>query len=175
MANEDYSALLKRIRDLERRMERTGTIDRARPIVARAETATALSIANAAAVIVQYDTKTFDPIGMITTGAAWKLTAPIAGYYHIRAAASLQSTTTWALGEAADIRLFKNGAQVSVLDRDDEMNSAATAQIKGLYGSDVIELAAGDYIDVRMVQNSGGALTLHPFAVVNYISIFKIN
>jgi hypothetical protein len=172
---DDYSALLKRLRDLERRMERTGTIDRARPIVARAETATALNIPNNTLTIVQYDTITFDPLSLITTGAAWKFTAPIAGYYFVRAAAAIQSTLTWAAGEAGDIRLYKNGAMYSALDRNDEMASGAVAQIKTLYGGDVVELAAGGTIDVRMVQSSGGALTLHPFAVQNYISIQRIN
>lgn len=172
MSDDD---LLRRLRKLEAQASKTSTADKARPITARYVTAAAPSIANGSAVIVQYDTVDYDPYSLVTTGAAWKFTAPLAGYYHIHAAATFALSTTWALGEVADIRIFKNGTQVSILDRDDEMNSAATAQQKTVAGGDTIYLAATDYVDIRIVQFSGAPLALHNIAVYNYVSIFKVN
>jgi hypothetical protein len=171
----NYDDLLRRLRKLEAQASKTSTADKARPIVARYTTASGASIANGAAVIMQYDTADFDPYALVTTGAAWKFTAPLTGYYRVSAMATFAATTAWALAEDATLRLFKSGAWISVLDRDDEMNSAATAQIKVVAGTDLVSLTAGEYIDVRIVQNSGGPLALYAFAVHNYIAIEKIN
>lgn len=173
---DSMTSLIRRIHDLEDRINRTGTIDRSRAVVARAEAAAGQSIPTGfTPTIVDFGTVTFDPDAQITTGAAWKFTATLPGYYHVSAAVAFTSTTTWALGEIGDIRLYRDGSVVSVLDRKDDMNSSVTAQIKYLSGSDLIYLAAGQYVDIRAVQTSGAALALQASAANNYVSIFKVN
>jgi hypothetical protein len=165
----------QRVQALELELERLRVISVPRAVVARCETAAGQSIPNGAATIIDYGTVSFDPDSHVTTGASWRFTAKLAGYYRITAAACFNGSTTWALGEVGDLRLFKNGAEVSKLDRDDEMNSGVTSQFKFLAGSDLVVLAVDDYIDVRLFQNSGGALPLFTNATFNYVAINRIS
>jgi len=164
----------RRLADLERRAEhdrvQSGTSS---VIVARAATAAAQSIANATTTIIDYGTVTFDPQTRITTGAAWKFTAALAGYYAVNASILLSPTATWAAGETGNLRLYKNGAFVSQLDRKDNF-SGATAQLMSLHGSDLIFLVAGDSINIRVLQDTGGALALHTDAAFNYVTIARV-
>jgi len=165
---------LRRLADLERRTEhdrvQSGT---SAVIAARAATGSGQSIANATFTIVDYGTVTFDTHARITTGAAWKFTAALAGYYQVHASILFALTATWAASEAGVVFLYKNGTLVSALDRKDNF-SGATAQHMYLHGSDVTVLAVNDFIDMRVFQNSGAALALHPDGAYNYVSIARV-
>ncbi len=146
-----------------------------RPVVARAATATAQSIPNTTPTIVDYNIVTFDADSHLTTGAAWRFTAKVAGYYQVNAAILFAATTTWALVEWGNLALYKNAVYYSNFERADGMDSSAAGLFKCLRGSDVVQLAVGDSIDVRASHISGGALTLFNGAVFNYVSIAKVN
>jgi hypothetical protein len=81
-----------------------------------------------------YDVKLYDSHNAVTTGAAWKFTAPVSGKYSLKGFAG----TT---GSLVYIMLYKNGSAYAVLSYP---NSAGLAN----FAYD-IQLNAGDYIDIR--------------------------
>ena len=93
-----------------------------------------------------FDTKVFDYTGSVTTGAAWKFTAPVAGLY------SMVVYTNGA-GLPDYIRLYKNGVFNNTLGFG-PTNSISTLPCS-------IKLNAGDYIDFRAATSltaNGGTL-----------------
>ena len=83
---------------------------------------------------INFSSKQFDSHGAVTTGAAWRFTAPIAGTYNVSAFAY---TTSISL----TYNLYKNGVLYTEIA---EHLPGAVAT-----GSLLIQLIAGDYVDVR--------------------------
>ena len=100
-----------------------------------------------------FQLKKIDTAGLVTTGAAWKFTAPEAGVYHV--SAGLQ------LGGADSVYVYKNGTQHAFI----LYTSGNFGQ-----GSVDVELNAGDYIDLRpgSAQTSSGSDT-------SFVSIHKLS
>jgi hypothetical protein len=148
-----------------------------RPILfaARYSTAAGQSINSGGAsdTVINFGTMTYDHGGRVTTGAAWVYTCDSAGIYSVTSRILYASSTGWVAGEAASLLLYRNGTVYSSLDRFDGLN-AATGMFMPLRGSDGIELAVGDTINIRTFQNSGAALALHNAAAFNYVAIAKI-
>jgi len=142
-------------------------------VAARYTTNAAQSIPNNTLTIINFEDITFDTHTAVTIGAAWKFTCPTgqAGYYRISAYILFAASDTWAAGELVSIYLYKNGARVSTLYY--VVAESATNMYREASGSDVVLLAAGDYIDIRGVQVSGGALALNADGVYNYVAITK--
>ena len=133
------------------------------------KTAVNQSVANTTFTIVNFGTKEDDSHDSVTTGASWKFTAPIAGRYDVSAKILFNGATSAATGSYL-LMLYKNGSQVAELAR---VNGTGGLNFFGPNGSRIINLNAGDYIDVRAFQDSGGARTLYPFIEYNHISIIK--
>jgi hypothetical protein len=107
---------------------------------------------NAAMAIVDFEDKVYDSDNAVTTGASWKFTAPSAGYYHVDAYVSFVYSAGWDIGETAKVELYKNNSffcYLAYIDWDG-----------ALTGSVTLSLGAGDYIDVRVYQHSGGSVNL---------------
>ena len=142
----------------------------ARLMLARYKTAAAQSIPSATFTIVDFGTKDFDTHGAVTTGAAWKFTAISSGYFrigtHIRVSTSLNAVNFAA-------RIYKNGVAGPALADNTTDNSASGRG--DITGSTIVELVAGDYVDIRVIQNSGGAVTLLSDADYVYIDIEKLS
>lgn len=108
-----------------------------------------------------FDTKIYDTVGAVTTGASWKFTAPIAGKYSVRITVDQGSATN------GTIKLYKNSTADTVL-------LSLTGGASGVFfsGSTDISLLAGDFIDTR----PGGTSTINggtaPF--LSTISIARI-
>lgn len=131
------------------------------------------SIPNLTNTIVDFEDKVQDTHNAVTTGAAWKFTAPEAGYYQVNGVVLFTATATWADGEEARFELVVNGATEVFLDYQDHHGSAS-----GIYmligGGGLVYLDANDYLDIRVYQASGAALTLHADAHHNRISVVKV-
>lgn len=91
---------------------------------------------------VQWNTRDFDTHNAVTTGSAWKFTAPVSGIYRI--SASFANAT----GTVA-VQVFKNGVNANA-----QLFSANTSFVEG--GSTTLRLNSGDYIDVR----TGSSVTI---------------
>lgn len=92
---------------------------------------------------INYDTKDFDTHNAVTVGAAWKFTAPRAGFYNF------QPVTSYSSGTNGYIRIWKNGVAVNYL--------YSSGNVTGFpnfgSGSILLSLKAGDYVDIRPDQN----------------------
>lgn len=103
-----------------------------RVIAARYAIAGAVSLSTTQPV--DYSTKIFDTSGSVTTGASWKFTAPVTGYYRVSTALAMGTST-------CTLVVYKNGSLNAFL------GSSTTTTYGG--GSATVQLNAGDYIDVR--------------------------
>ena len=143
------------------------------PLAARYQTAAAQSIPGANFTIVDFGTLVYDTHNAVTVGAAWKFTAPVAGYYFVSAAILFAATTTWSDTDYGSLILYVNNAASSYLDRKDSYGSASSVYMR-LGGSTVVLLAAASYLDIRLYQVSGGALALLNDDGYNQISIARV-
>lgn len=117
-----------------------------------------LAIANTTVTIVRFDNVIYDPGSDVTEGAAWKYTAPTTGYYLVTAAVLFESNAGWAVNEYAYLAVFIDGTVSKYLDRN-YMEAAGTYSVF-LCGSAVVPMTAAHYLDVRVYQNSGGAINI---------------
>lgn len=137
------------------------------------ETSTAQSIPNAAYTIVNFNTLNFAThTGLITIGASWRFTAAEEGTYRVSSMVTFNPTATWADNEQAALAIYKNGADFARLDFKDNMPS--TASYMSLNGTLTLKLAANDYIDIRVYQATGTALSLLNDANFNIVNIERI-
>jgi len=117
----------------------------------------ATSCANATATIIDFDTQDYDTDSAVTTGGSWKLTVPAdhAGKYLITATVRMASAA-WLHDEYIQMKLYKNNAYAYLMG----MTTATDNQtvVLSVTGFAIIDLAATDYIDVRIEQNTGGAV-----------------
>lgn len=127
-------------------------------VAARYTTTAGASISNTTTTIIDFDTISFDTHNAVTTGASWKFTAPVSGKYHVGAQAWFASGS-WSAGTTMRIMLYKNGVLASYIDAHHV--DAALSSERAISGSDTIDLNNGDYIDIRVYQNSGGARSLN--------------
>lgn len=137
-------------------------------ITARYSTNAGQSISNNSVTIVDYEDVTFDDHGCVTTGVAWKFTCPRSGKVKVSAKASFASNAGWAVGETAYLAIFKTGVEYS----RGPFDSPVTATIVvNLAVDDEISVLAGDTIDIRIFQLSGGTIALDSTAVKNTVNI----
>ncbi len=129
-------------------------------------------IATATNTIIDFEDQSFDTNSAVTTGASWKFTAPATGYYQVNCMIMFANSSAWAAAELAKLEIFKNGTLWSVLWRN---NQQSTTEVYVMArGSDIVQLNATDYIDIRVYQNTGGNLALYTNAENNYVSIAKL-
>lgn len=137
-------------------------------ITARYSTNAGQSISNNTVTIIDFEDKSYDDHGCVTTGASWKFTCPRAGRVRVNARATLASNAGWAVGETAYLSIFKTAAEYSRGPYD----SPVTATIVvNLAVEDEVDVVAGDTIDIRIFQLSGGSIALDSTSVKNIVSI----
>ena len=164
----------KKINELDRRLERASVMETpVHTVVARYTTNAGQSFTSGALTIVDFEDMTFDTDSAVTTGAAWKFTCPTgkAGKYHVDAMIQFGSSATWAAGETLVLYIYKGGVQYSVIYYD--VFQSATTTLRMAPGSDIVNLADGEYFDIRAVQSSGGALALNANGVYNHVAISR--
>lgn len=103
--------------------------------------------------IINYATRVFDSHNAFTTGASSRFTAPVSGTYAVNAGVGLDTPGASILTR---LLIFKNngGSPISFTQR------ATTAAGESAYMtiSDLVYLAAGDFVDIR-ASNSNGSTT----------------
>lgn len=134
----------------------------------RYKTAVGQSIPDSTITIVDYDTKDWDSHASVTTGVNWKWISPIAQKVFVKAELCFNSSAGWSTSEYSEIRIYKNGSSVSAKILWAKGNASETIQMSI---ADTVSVNSGDYIDIRIYQNSGGALTLVADNAYNFITI----
>lgn len=143
-----------------------------RTIASRYATNAGQSIENgAAAAIINFEDPIYDPFGCVTVGAAWKWTSPGVGIVTVKAMVLFEGTATWTQAEDATLYIYKNGSTYSAIARKDSISNSLGNQYMDLVGSDDVAVVTGDYLDIRIVQHSGGALALYNSTHFNHVSI----
>lgn len=135
-------------------------------------TAAGQSIPNASVTIINFDTKETDSHNSVTTGASWKFTAPMSGKYLISSITQYASAT-YNNGTIFQSDLYKNGVVVANLGYF-VMPNVTTNLRPYLSGSRIVQLLAGEYIDIRTFQNNGGASVLLNSSQYNHLSITRV-
>jgi len=155
------------------RVSGPSTIAASETISALYTTAAGQSIPNNSETVIDFGTKDFDSHGVVTTGGSWKFTAPASGIYEISAMVEFNTGGGWAVAEEAYLTLAKNGGGVARL-AGYIANTAHSTYVALSASPRQIKLLAGDYIDLRVYQNSGASLALLNAAATNWISIKRI-
>lgn len=140
--------------------------------IARYTTNAAQSIDNAGSgEVIDFEDKVFDTKNNVTTGASWKFTASEAGYYRVSATVLLNNGGGWAATEAASISIRRSG---TIYSRADAYQTATHSTYVTCHVDDVVYLENGQYVDILIYQNSGGAITLFNSNDYNYVSIEQV-
>ena len=126
----------------------------------------------AAAVVIDFEDKTFDTKSEVTTGASWKFTAKESGYYRVKAQLMLDSTAGWAAGEWLDMYIRKNGTNYTNFTKYFE---AAVTGYALCTIEDVVQLNSGEYIDIAAAQNNGANISLYSAqSIQNFVNVEQI-
>lgn len=137
----------------------------------RYTTAAAPTLALSATTIVNFATQDYDGVsGCVTTGAAWKFTVPTrkAGRYIVSAMITPNAAMAATAGSALSV--FKSGVEVARLWKW----SVAAANNGSIGGHTILNLAAGEYVDIRFINATASNVVLTASALENYVSITKL-
>lgn len=111
------------------------------------------SINNATYTAITFDSENFDTDGFhstVTNTSRITIPAGLGGKYLITFTAGYAASATGIRGSA----LYKNGSQTHIMFQV----SASSAADHFFAGSQIMNLTAGDYVEIFLYQNSGGAL-----------------
>ncbi len=129
------------------------------------------SIASADYYIINYEDLVYDTASAVSVGPSWNFTAPVTGYYLVQASALLASAA-WDAGEFAALKLYYDNAAGPFLDL--KYAQAAGTRLVFLNGSCVYYAVAAKDIDIRIYQNSGGAIALGSDSNATHVSISRL-
>lgn len=132
-----------------------------RVVAARAWSSSGETLGANAVKQINFDTKQIDSHSAITTGAdAWKFSAPVQGFYRVTSRIRVSNATMDASGGGIETRIYKNGSFYSILGSFlNPTTSSISSRYDGAGGSDIVQLNAGEYIDIRC-YNSNAATTM---------------
>jgi hypothetical protein len=135
----------------------------------RSQNASAQSIPNNASTVVTGWTNVFDRTAAFNA-ATGVFTAPVAGQYLVSAKVQF-NTAAWTLAQFVRVSIRQN----AVIQENGELAAQATASFPMMVqAASLINCAAGDTIDIAVLQNQGGAVALTAVAVNNSVSIVQV-
>lgn len=139
------------------RLSGPATIAASETVAARYTTTAGQSIPSATNTIIDFGTKDFDTHGAVTTGAAWKFTTPVSGKYSV-IAKILYASATFTVSQRTEIDILKNGSIISLGDY--QVNQATTTRLVINNGNSIINLLAGDTVQINAIHSEATARTL---------------
>lgn len=141
-------------------------------IAARYSTTAGQSITTGTPTIIDYGVKVLDTHGCVTTGASWKFTAQIQGLYRVSNNWNY-AQGTYSATSSAYAQVYKNGTAYARLGMHRTEAGGANGNPSGS-GSTIVQLNAGDFIDVRQFQDHGSTKNLDTVTTTNYVDIERI-
>lgn len=105
----------------------------------------------------------------VTTGAAWKFTAPRAGDFEVSGLVTF--TNAIAANTLVASAIFQNGANSGITS---QRNTGNAANFNSVGGSTIMRLAAGDYIDFEAYNGDAVNRALTATATDNWIKIREL-
>lgn len=136
-----------------------------RVVAAKVIRSTTQSISPATTTKIQYNTTSFDSHAAFDVISNNRYTALFSGFFKVYAELRWDASMT----AASDVQLllYKNGVQVSILDRQ-----VGTTNI-AMKGSDIVQAVAGDYFEIYTRHNSGSPQNIE--ANSTYCTIEKLS
>lgn len=132
------------------------------------------AIPNSTVTILNYDTRDYDPVSCVSTGAGWKFTVPAGqgGYYMVAATAFFEPSGEWERAESAVLMVYKNNSIALTLGhRYIELGTTIGVFVGG---AAMLSLAATDYIDIRVSQDSDGTLNIDADSGKSHVAISRL-
>jgi hypothetical protein len=128
------------------------------------------TIASSTNTIINYDQEVYDPLGIVTTGVAWKMVIPANGWYRLDATILFSEVASgWSAGDRATLRLFQNGGVVENFHvLDDPQNNTENNILRCNVPYD---LNIGDEIALGIFQTSSTGKDIGG----DYLSLFSIS
>ena len=129
--------------------------------------------------LIQFDSVDFETgaLGAVTTGSSWK-------YTHTSATTTIYLVSckitidlfAWVASSRCELRLCKNGTTSGEnwLSSETGFGNGTNSYIREAKGATLIEMAQNDYIDIRLLQNTGSSRTLNGNPQENYIDIVSL-
>ena len=170
--------LMATVRALKQRVGQLERMEIPAPVIVRAQTDSAQSIPNDTNEIVNFDTINYDTHDAVTVGSNWVFTAPVAGYFLVSAALLFETSTAWAESERAGLYLYRDGSRFAGLDRGSHWDTSASTNLRFVGGGTVVYCAVDQELNIRVYQDSGGAIALNNSssgALWNHVSITKVS
>ena len=134
---------------------------------ARAYCSAQFNVANATWTKVEFDTESYDNLGEYTGASTYRFTAITAGYYLV--------TTSLEWGTAVANKryisaIYKNGANVAFNITHSSLASNVSSSV-----TDIVYLAATDYVEGWAYQNSGESDGISAGTHASFITIHKLS
>lgn len=141
-----------------------------RDITVRYTTIAGQSITDNTTTIVDYGTSSIDSESLVTTGASWKCYAPITEKFKVDVR-MMFGFEAYVPGDSFELDVHKNGSFFCNLEY--KLASATMSDYPTFNGTDLIDCACGDYLDIRITQNNAAnaAKSLYTAAGYNRIVI----
>ena len=134
---------------------------------ARAYLGTAWSLPSGAWTVIPLDTENFDTLGEFDP-STHRFTAQEAGAYLV--VGEMKISAAAVDGQRMGAVLYVNGSVVT----DNMASAGAAVAYLGCAILDVLNLAAGDYIELKGMQDSGAAQALHNQTQSTFLSVHRI-
>lgn len=145
---------------------------------ASASTNTARTMNNGAWTTVIFEDEDYDTQSEYNTGTG-VFTATKAGYYQCSASTACAATNTFAWGEEWITAISRQGdtstAGSFFQGNRVTLNSATTNVIASSHVSATVYLAAGETVEVKVFNSSGGNLNLSGTATANWFTVHKLS
>ena len=142
---------------------------RPQTIFASAKSTSGQTITAGSTDIIDFATKISDVYNLITTGASWKATIPLARVCHVNAAVLIGNNPI-AVDTAMTLALYKNGSVIRYLDQHRYFSGTSVSH--HLIGSAKVAVAAGDYLDVRVINGDDSSQSLSASDLLSYVDIW---
>jgi hypothetical protein len=133
---------------------------------ARAYLSAVQSIPNGSWTKINLDAKNYDGLGEFDT-VNHRFTAQSAGYYAVSAVVSFAANATG----IRSLMIYKNGSY----NTSGQQTNAVSGNWTRLSLSDIVYLAAGDYLELYAYQTSGTALDTDAGSVVVFMAVHRIS
>lgn len=143
-----------------------------RVVAARAYRSTTQSIPASTVTIVDYNIVEIDTHNAITTGSNWIFTAPIAGKYLVIANMRFDAGVFTA-NNLQQISVYKNTSLYTYLNLYYHQVNY-TGYPSSINGTTIMDLSAGDVVDMRASQTESSARNLIGSGNFNYVAITRI-
>ena len=138
------------------------------------DTSSTAALVSGAVTTMTFDGAQFDTLSEFSNGLG--LFEPkYAGYYEVDAQALTQAYT-WPSGTRFEVQIFKNGSlYASGMYNASETASAVNIQRSGSITSIVYMNGTTDTLEIKLVQNSGGNVSLATSPTYNFINISRLS